>query len=147
MDTCYNGRTGRARPRIESLSNNAAIRNDEPGRPFSFGRSATKSERKEVRVLEDKSKTHGRAGNCLHTLSGFPGDRSGNLIAEHFVTIRQGMARKRVPAGILDLDLDAAGCGGRVVDLQPVALEEDRFRDEFPTPKPSLHRNEPVDTE
>jgi len=146
METGYNGREGQDRPRIESLSNNAAIRNDEPGRPFSFGRSATKSERKEVRVLEDKSKTHGRAGNCLHSLSGFPGDRSGNLIAEHFVTIRQGVAWKWVPVGILDLDSDTARCGGRVVDLHPVALEEDRFRDEFPTPQPSLHRNEPVDT-
>ena len=59
----------------------------------------TKSERKEVCVLEDKSNTHGRAGNFLHTLSGFPGDRSGNLISENLVTIRQGMAWKWVPVG------------------------------------------------
>ncbi|MFM1944135.1 MAG: hypothetical protein RI897_3117 [Verrucomicrobiota bacterium] len=87
-------------------------------------------EREEVGVGEVEEEADGLVLEWFEGGVGFPGDRTLDFVADDFGAILEREVGDGGAIGILDFDLDGAGGGGGVVDIEFRAAERDGLCEE-----------------
>ena len=87
--------------------------------------------RVKIGVLQFESQPHGLTSQSGDVGSGLPRDNPVKLVAELQVAVGKCKAGDWLPGCVLQFNANAARCGRREVDSQPIPIKPQRLGDQF----------------